>query len=239
MTKEQRERIKAIFVRFLQERYKKVSKLSITDLNVNPFLIKLLAPSLDMREPRDVVRWLMQQRLERGAVTSLGIALQDAAKVFSEGTGVEGADILKTKEGTHYHIQIKSGPNTIPKGLGVRLASLLRSAQRRNRGSVALYGMCYGAPRQVSGIVRKYVRQEGGVDWLAGRAFWEFISDDPKCIDEVYNIAAEVAETFRAPDGRSLRQLIIDRMEELTAQFIQLYGEDVDTMWANLLKLNS
>jgi predicted RecB family endonuclease len=61
------------------------------------------------------VQWLVSQRLERGAVTSFGSALQEVAKVFSEGTGVEGADVLKTKGGTHYHIQVKSGPNTVPR----------------------------------------------------------------------------------------------------------------------------
>ena len=185
------------------------------------------------------MQWLVSQRFERSTVTSFGKALQDAAKVFSEGTGVEGADILKTKEGRHYHIQVKSGPNTIPKDLGVRISQLLRSAQRRNLGSVALFGMCYGSKQQVSGIVRKYVEQEGGISWLTGREFWEFISNDPHCIDEIYEIAAEASEDFRDAQGQTLPEILDTKIEELTGQFEKLYGESSSLMWENLLKRNS
>ena len=166
--------IEQIFRKFLLNRVKTIRRLKLSDLDVNPFLIRILSHELGLNNAGAIVRWLVSQRLERGTVTSFGIALQEAAKVFSEGTGVEGADILKTKEGRHYHIQVKSGPNTIPKDLGVRIAQLLRSAQRRNRGSVVLYGMCYGSKAQVSSIVRRYVQEEGGVDWISGRELFIF-----------------------------------------------------------------
>jgi len=139
-----RNRIEQIFEKFLLNRVKTVRNLKMGDLDVNPFLIRILSHELALDNAGAIVKWLINQRLERGSVTSFGIALQDAAKVFSEGTGIEGADILKTKKGKHHHIQVKSGPNTVPKDLGVRIAQLLRSAQRRNRGSLALYSMCYG-----------------------------------------------------------------------------------------------
>lgn len=44
-------------------------------------------------------------------------------------------------------------------------------------------------PDRVSSIVRKYVE----VEWIIGREFWEFVSDDPNCLDEIYAIATEVA----------------------------------------------
>ena len=160
---EKRKQIEQIFRKFLLNRVKTVRRLKISDLDINPFLIRILSHELGLDNSGAIVKWLISQRLERGTVTSFGIALQDAAKVFSEDTGVEGADILKTKKGRHHHIQVKSGPNTIPKDLGVRIAQLLRSAQRRNRGSLALYGMCYGGKARVSSIVH-------------GRNFWEFVT---------------------------------------------------------------
>ncbi|MCX7682030.1 MAG: PmeII family type II restriction endonuclease [Anaerolineae bacterium] len=234
-----REQVKQSFQQFLLNRANAIRKLQIEDLNINPFLIRILAKEMGFSDARSIVRWLVNQRLERGTVTSFGIALQDAAKVFSEGTGVEGADILKTKEDRHYYIQVKSGPNTIPKDLGVRISQLLRSAQRRNRGSVALFGMCYGNQRQVSSIVRKYVEQEGGIAWLTGREFWEFISDDPNCIDEIYAVVAEVGEEFRDPQGQTLSEILDAKIDELTSQFKELYGEKGETMWQNLLVHNS
>lgn len=51
--------------------------------------------------------------------------------------------------------------------------------------------MCYGNREQVSSIVRRYVQEEGGVNWISGREFWEFISDDPQCLEQIYDIATK------------------------------------------------
>jgi len=236
---EKRKQIEQIFRKFLLNRVKTVRRLKMSDLDINPFLIRILSYELGLDNSKAIVRWLVSQRLERGTVTSFGIALQDAAKVFSEGTGVEGADILKTKKGIHHHIQVKSGPNTIPKDLGVRIAQLLRSAQRRNRGSLALYGMCYGSKTRVSSIVRKYVQEEGGIDWISGREFWEFISDDPQCLDEIYKIVAEIGRKFKDPKGQSLSEVIEAKIQQLTKEFEKIYGKSGNKMWKKLLEDNS
>jgi hypothetical protein len=233
------QQILEIFRKFLSGRARTIRTLEIEDLRINPFLIRILAKEMGLSDAKSIVRWLVSQRLERGTVTAFGMALQEAAKVFSEGTGVEGADILKTKQGQHCHIQVKSGPNTIPKDLGVRISQLLRSAQRRNRGSVALFGMCYGSKQQVSSIVRRYVEQEGGIDWVSGREFWEFISDDPACIDEIYELVAVAAEGFRDFYSQTLSEILCDKIEHLHGQFVELYGDGGEAMWENLLKHNS
>jgi len=181
------------------------------------------------------VRWLVQQRLERGTVTALGTALQRVAQVFSEGTGVEGADIMKTRDGRHYYIQVKSGPNTVPKDMAQRISDLLHSAQRRNAGSVALFAMCYGSPDRVSSIVRKYVE----VEWIIGRRFWEFISDDPDCIDEIYAIATEVSQEFRDQQGQTISEVLETQIQELQSEFEALYGSGGEEMWQWLLDMNS
>jgi hypothetical protein len=230
-----RNAVAAIFEGFLRNRVVTIRRLTMADLGINPFLIRLLANEMHLRDAGAIVHWLVAQRLERGTVTSFGIALQQAAKVFSEGTGVEGADILKTKDGRHYHIQVKSGPNTVPKDMAVRITELLQAAQRRNRGSVGLFGMCYGSPEQVSGIVKKYI----GVDPLVGREFWEFISDDPGCIGEIYAIAGHVGRTFRDTSGQSLSEVLEHKIADLEMEFRTLYGENDSQMWDNLLTRNS
>jgi hypothetical protein len=231
----QRQRVIEVFQQFLRDRAKTIRNLKIEDLNINPFLIRLIAKEMDLKDSKSIVTWLVNQRLERGAVTSFGIALQNAAKAFSEGTGVEGADILKAKDGRRYHIQVKSGPNTVPKDLAVRITQLLQSAQRRNRGSVALFGMCYGSPEQVSSIVQQYV----GVDWISGRKFWEFIADDPNCVDEIYAIAGEVGQNFRDAKGQSLTQILRVKITELQTEFEKLYGKSGSEMWKKLLNRNT
>lgn len=235
MTPEQRQQIKSIFVNFLRRRLKRVERLDLEDLNINPFLYRLLSRELGLRDARSIVKWRMDQFFERGTVTSFGNVLEAIARVFSEGTGVEGADVMKTKEGTRYYIQVKSGPNTVPKDMATRLSNLLQSAQRRNRGSVALFGMCYGNEDQVSSIVQRYVQ----VDHLIGREFWEFISGEPDCIGQIYDIAAEVSYIFRDEKGRTLTQSLDDKANELASEFEQLYSASGSEMWQALLDRNS
>lgn len=74
---------------------------------------------------------------------------------------------------------------------------------------------------------------------MSGREFWEFISDNPRCIDKIYEIAAEVGRTFKDPKGQSLLEIIEAKIEELTVQFEKLYGRRGHTMWESLLNRNS
>jgi len=235
MNDAQRQCIRQIFEDFLRQGLARIERLSLDDLNVNPFLLRLFSHELGLNNARSIVEWLVSQRFERGAVTSFGKTLEKIAQVFGETTGVEGADLMLTRDGTHHYIQVKSGPNTVPKDMAVKISELLHSAQRRNSGSVAMFGMCYGNPEQVSGIVRKYV----GVNYKIGREFWSFLSEEDDCIDQIYAIAAEVSEQFQDPQGRSLREAINHKIDELTEEFKQRYGESGPEMWQKLLQENS
>lgn len=155
-----RNEIKRVFEQFLRRRAHTIRRLKIEDLNINPFLIRILAKEMDLNDARSIIRWLVIQRSITGANTSFGFCLQDIAKLFSEGTGVAGADIQKNKGGRHHYIQVKSGPSTMDKDAVEHMSQILLSVQRRNRGSVALLGMCYGTRAQVMSTVTKY----SGVD---------------------------------------------------------------------------
>ncbi len=231
----QEQRIKDIFEGFLQRRIKRLRRLKLDDLDINPFLLRVISHEMGLDNAQSIVRWLVNQRLERGTVTSFGATLEKVAQVFGESTGVEGADIMLTRGGRHYYIQVKSGPNTVPKDLAARTSELLQSAQRRNRGSIALFGMCYGNPGRVSNIVRRYV----GVDYLIGREFWEFISGESGCIDRIYEIAHSVSRHFRDSTGHSMQQILEEKITELTAAFRDRYGDSGTEMWEKLLERNS
>lgn len=235
LTKEIENRIVEIFKKFLSDRVKTINNIRIEDLNINPFLIRLLASGMDFHNSHSIIRWLITQRSMTGANTSFGFALQEVAKLFSEGSGIEGADIMKTKVGRHYHIQVKSGPSTMDKDAVQHMSQLLLSVQRRNRGSVALLGMCYGTEDQVMSTVKKY----SDVDWLVGRNFWNFISDDPDCIDEIYHIAAEVGVEFNKTQDQTISNTLENKVQELAKEFEKMYCKSGNNMWRNLLNGNS
>lgn len=235
MDQSRRERIRQILESFLRYRLARIERLNLDDLDINPFLLRLLSHEMGLNDARSIVEWLVSQRFERGTVTAFGGTLEKIARVFGEATGVEGADLMLTREDRHYYVQVKSGPNTVPKDLATKISELLHSAQVRNFGAVALFGMCYGNPDRVSSIVRRYVT----VPYKVGHNFWAFLSGDENCIDQIYAIAAEVSESFRDPKGRSLREALDQKVAELTEEFILRYGETGPEMWEKLLRENS
>jgi hypothetical protein len=86
LIKDQRDRIAAIFTKFLSDRVKTIRKLKIEDLNINPFLIRLLGNEMGFKDSRAIIQWLVSQRSMTGGNTSFGFALQATAKLFSDGT---------------------------------------------------------------------------------------------------------------------------------------------------------
>ena len=243
MNSEQADRVREAFVDFLRDRAGKLRQLKLRDIDFNPFLIRLYSGphALGLTDAKDIIAWRMAQRMERGTVTSLGTAFQKAAAAFADRTGVEGSDLVKIKRaGTRtqtYYIQLKSGPNTVPKDLAVVTRQLLERARDFNRGSVPIYATAYGTKDQISGVVRGYVERQG-IRVIAGREFWEFISDDPRCIDEVYAIAAEVARDFRDERGQSLAEVLKETEARLAKEFDDQYGSGLQ-MWTTLINRNS
>jgi len=85
-------------------------------------------------------------------------------------------------------------------------------------------------------FLKVYVDWARKPDWVSGRAFWEFISDDAKCIDKTYAIAAEVGRTFRDAGGQTLSQIIESKTQELEREFVRRYGREPDATWGSLLR---
>jgi len=194
-----------------------LNETSLANLDLNPFLLR----ALGLETPEEIADFVLTQRVERSIVTSFGQRIQKIAKMLAErGTGVEGADICKEKDGRRYYIQIKAGPQTVNKDITNEINRLLGSATRRNQGSIALIGMTYGTRNRVSDILQKYSQ----VDWLIGREFWEFISDDEECAKKIFDAAAEVA---RQPGGGvSYRKHFEEKVRELASQIRERYGTD-------------
>jgi len=233
MREEQKRQIREHLEAFLKRRAATIAELHLDDLNINPFMIRLLSHELNLNDAKSIVEWFLDERMQRGIVTAFGRCLQDIATIFAQGTGVEGADMIKIKDNIPYYIQLKSGPNPLDKDACVKATELLLSAQRRHPGSVALFAMSYGHPSQISSQVKKYI----GVQTMIGQQFWEFISNDPDCAQEIYEVAARVSTTFRFRQW-TLSQLIENKLVELTQAFVDRYGDSDSQMWENLLKEN-
>lgn len=239
LSDDQRDRIREIFARFLDQRVLGLERLSLDHLKFNVVALRTIATMLEFDTPEVLLRYRLAQHLERSLVTAMGTALQTVAKVIAgQGSGVAGADIEKLRDGRRYFIQIKSGPDTANKDIAQNIATLLNSARARDPEAICLLGVCYGRPDQISGIAHREM-QARGVGLLIGREFWEFIGDDADTMTEVLELAGEAATELEAGD-EVYSQRVERKLAELIAEFKRRYGDDLnDDAWARFLSDNS
>jgi hypothetical protein len=241
LTKDQRARIAEIFSRFLEKRVQNLQALTLEDLKFNVVALRVSAEMLEFSTPLDLMRYRLAQHLERGAVTAMGTALQAVAReIAGFGSGVAGADIEVTDEsGRRYFVQVKSGPDTANKDIAQNIGMLLNSARARDPTASCVLGVCYARPEQISAIAKAELVSRG-VALKVGREFWEFISGDPSCLDELLELAGERASGGTS-SGVRFADLVEAKAQELAAAFEARFGSDLDepSTWTAFLAENS
>lgn len=239
LTPEQAERARVQFDRFLARRIVNLERLTLSSLKFNVLLTRVTATIFEFQTPEALLRSRLAQHLERGTGTAFGTTLQSIAKLIGgEATGVAGADIMLTREGRHYYIQVKSGPDTANRDIAQNIGGLLNAARRRDPGAICLFGVCYARPEQISPIVRGQL-DERGVGLKVGREFWEFISGDPGCLDELLVIASAAADEAE-PGESSFVDRVEAKLTDLTNEFHERYGTTLDeATWRRFLADNS
>ncbi len=238
MTPEQEQQIRSIFQQFVKGRYDRVRKLKLSDLQINPFFLRQISNHLEWSSVRDVVYFLVDETFQRGIVTSAGFRAEQIARLFGTPTAVEGIDfeIHKPRPGggtDTYYIQVKAGPNTIHRDTQVQIEERFIYASRRNRGAIPIVGITYGDAGRANSFTGRLMNR---FTVLFGREFWSFISDDPRCMDDIYQLSIQVATSYRPPRiSVSLKQLLNDKVDEITQDWEATYGTFGPQMWNNLL----
>lgn len=243
MTPSQRKQIEKIFRNFLARRYASVRKLDLQSLQINPVFLCQLAEQLRWTSARDIINFLVDETFQRGIVTSAGFQMEKIAKVFGQPTAVRGIDFELHKPRPDgglntFYVQVKAGPNTIHEDTAVAIERNFNYALRRNPSAVPIVGITYGDASQANSFTQKLMQR---FQVLFGKDFWAFISDDPNCLGEIYEISRQVASNFaptyrRKPVAKTLEQLLSEKVEELTQQWEDKYGQLNQNMWAKLLQ---
>jgi hypothetical protein len=239
LDQDQRDHIRAIFARFLEQRVRGLERLTLDHMKFNVVALRAVGTMLELDSAEALLRYRLAQHLERSLVTAMGTAFQAIARTIAgQGSGVAGADIEKVQGGRRYFVQVKSGPDTANKDIAQNIATLLNAARARDPEAVCLLGVCYGRPEQISQIARRELEARG-VGLRVGREFWEFIGDEPGTMGEVLELAGEAAAATAAGEesyGERVERKLLELIEEFQRRYATELSEEA---WQRFLFENS
>ena len=70
-----------------------------------------------------------------------------------------------------------------------------------------------------------------------GKDFWQFISGDKNCRNEVFELIQDEASKFsKSDDYDSIYDALIKQSESLEEYLSEMYGSDPKKFWKNLLR---
>jgi len=246
LTNEQRRKIELLFTAVVERAFARLENLTLSGRALNPFMAVLIA-----RRPRELAEFIVHQRVERGLVTSLGMQIQKIVHIVGKDvrpSAVKGADFERVDQAQRRHIigQLKSGPDTINLDIANQIARDLNSAESRLRSGglpadwavVKMLGMAYGTPKHRNSWVLGLATMGLDVDKI-GRTFWEFTSGEQQTYREVFDIALDVANSYRDSKGRTLVEAIQDTIASLTTELRLAYSDrSGDIRWDLLVEEN-
>lgn len=224
-------RIRLQFERFLSNKIQSIENLSLSDISINPFLMAVMGRQIGVVSYRELARWMVLQRLERGSSTGFGTTLKHVAKVFCNADPLPHMDARLKRDNSVYNLVITSGPKhnaTAAHDIQKRLLLTLEAEPN----SVPVLGMCYGTADSVGSITKKYT---SGVKKIAGRDFWTFLSGDPECYGQILEIASTVHNYVRSSGEVTLEQLIQKKIHYVADELESLHRKDGADFLSTLL----
>ena len=225
-------RIRVHFTDFLARKIQAIKEISLTDMEINPFLVATIQAQFGIKTQHDLASWLVRQRVERSTVTGFGSTLQNIAKEFCHEKPLPNLTARMTRNGNTYNIIIKSGPNHNTHVTNGIQQALLNS-KKIEPHSVPVFGMCYGNQESVGNIVKKYANK---VNQIVGEEFWTFVSGDPNCYRQILEIAKDVGNHYKDRSGDSLNQVMEKKTKHIANELESLYGSDPDIFWKNIVE---
>lgn len=76
------------------------------------------------------------------------------------------------------------------------------------------------------------------VDWLIGREFWAFISGEPDFSRQLFDLIAEIVNTYSPDGGTPWAVRYEHKIQVLTEQIREKYGAGGEDMWERLFEDN-
>lgn len=168
MNKDQERKIKDKIRKFIINMHR-YENLDESDFTINPFL----ASALKLNKRKDIIKFFLLQRLQRGIVTSFGTLLQEIAKILDSKANIEDIDLVINKGKKRYYIQLKSGPEGFTRPALRKTKQAFKKLKEKYSNIVTTIAFCYGEKDKLSPIWGKEVYNTAD-KVLVGREFWDY-----------------------------------------------------------------
>jgi hypothetical protein len=237
LTKKLADYIKQNIVSFHQARRQSLEQLKLENLirRKNPYLYR----AKDIQTAEALVRSILDAHLSSQEESMFGGFLEGLAIfVCSQVHGghkssATGIDLEFEKNGKHYIVSIKSGPNWGNSQQIARMISNFKNAKKilQQNSQIAyveaVNGCCYG---------RSEKQHKGDYIKLCGQAFWEFISDE----DTLYVDIIEPLGKGAYQPNLQVQKLYNQLVNKMTAELLQKFCKSNGQLdWEKILAYNS
>lgn len=160
----------------------KYENLKKDDIAINPFL----AGALKLNQKKDIIKFFLMQRLQRGIVTSFGTLLQEIAKILDSEANIEDIDLIIKKDHKVHYVQLKSGPEGFTRPALRKTKGAFDKLKAKDPACVTTIAFCYGVKSQLSKIWGKEVYKSADIV-LVGKEFWDYFFGEG-CYEKLINI---------------------------------------------------
>ena len=204
---------------------------------VNPFWLALIKSQLDVETKQKLARFLIFYGKTKGMTGSFGSKLQEIAGEFSHEAPKKGFHLRIKKGQKIYNVIVVSGPQHNTSNVAKYL-SKMETSKKDFPGEIPVFGICYGNKDTLKLSFGKILRTGLKNEKIyIGKDFWQFISGDKNCRDQVLAIIEDEALKFSKSDNYdSIYDALIKQSESLEEHFSEMYGSDSKKFWENLLR---
>jgi hypothetical protein len=236
----------------LERRLDKVRKLidaESTDVNLNPFLMLMLAPAYNIFSPFEAAEHVQNSKLHHGDSTAFGKFVE--TKILPH-FGARGPyekkskkslfgpiDLETTVEGRRYLVSLKAGPWTMNQAHANEMIDKFPKIHRKT-GADIIIGIVYGKRDRLNGKPKLVETNTGGyTHTLVGREFWEFMTGVRHAHEELFRaIRAAQGRFSEKHGGKTFYEQMIEARLTLAASIRDVFGLEGEEaeMWEKIFE---
>lgn len=222
---------------FHRDRLASLNKLKLKTVlaRKNPYLFR----AKNQESAADIVKSILDSYLSSSEETIFGdwlecLAIYISGEIYGgKKSSAHGIDLEFDRDGVHYLVSIKSGPNWANSGQlkkmenDFKVAAKVLHTSKSKMNIQAVNGCCYG---------KCSVTDKGAYRKLCGQDFWEFISGEPdlylEIIEPLSAKAKEKNDEFQREYAKKLNLFVKDFLRDYSCG-------DGQVDWKKIVEMNS